>query len=314
MTGRWRDQPMVGFDTETTAADPEQARIVTACVGVASRAHGWQPKNWLLHQSEPIPAEATAIHKITTEHANTHCVPAHAAIGEIRNAIYAAWRRGLPVCGHNIVYDLTVLDRELRRHGPDGLEIRGPVIDTLVVDKAVDKYRKGARTLTAMTAHYGVDLSAADAHGAEPDALASVRLAWKLGGAPVSRIGSGRMMTREPGALLTDVPLNRLTYWQTEEYAAQRRSFARYRERKGDPLEDTSTDWPLRAYSGAMTADKSGDKPTTETTKTTKTETTETEATTGATTVTVDNTNPDPGKRKDTTDGGDDTKGQGTAN
>ena len=43
----WRDSPMVGFDTETDGPDPEDARIITACVGVAS-SEGWKPQSWMV--------------------------------------------------------------------------------------------------------------------------------------------------------------------------------------------------------------------------------------------------------------------------
>lgn len=195
MTGEWRHRPMVGFDLETTGVDVETARIVTACVGVAGKA-GWSARNWLLTQDEPIPAEATAIHGITTEYANECGTAPTASLPEIVADLYRGWEMGLPIVGHNISYDLTVLDRNLRRHDLPPLEVRGPVIDTMVADKMADKYRKagacrcgrcgGRRTLVDVAAHHGIRLDESDAHGAEADALASCRIAWVLGASWVS--------------------------------------------------------------------------------------------------------------------------------
>ena len=253
----WRDSAMLALDFETSSADPEQARIVTACAGSASSA-GWEPAEWLLRQDAPIPAEATAIHGITTEKANAHGRPAAECVLEVRNVLLTAWSLGQPVVGFNICYDLTVLDRESRRHGHGPLPILGPVIDGLVLDKAIDKFRRGSRKLVDVCAHYGITLDGA--HDSTADALASARLAWKLA-------------LLLPNNILQSDPTE-LTRWQETQYADQRRSFAEYRRRKGEPLDDESTDWPIRPMpdrSPSMTAlyDTSTEVDTTEPTEAT---------------------------------------------
>lgn len=220
---------MCGFDLETDSPDPQDARVVTACVGLAS-PQGWNPRNWTLQTTRPIPAGAQAIHGITTDYADEYGTDHTDGLVEIRDALHAAWALGAPVVGWNIVYDLTVLDRELRRHGHGGLRVTGPVIDGLVLDKAVDKFRKGSRKLVDVATHYGVPLGA-DAHGAEADALASCRIVWKIAAHP---------------ALPTE--LHDLHAFQVGQFEVQRLSFIDYRRRKGDPLDDESTDWPLRPY------------------------------------------------------------------
>lgn len=227
----WRDEPMLAFDLETTAPDPEQARIVTACAGIASAA-GWEPSEWLLRQDAPIPEGAIAVHGITTEKANAEGRDAAECVLEIRNVVLTAWSVGRPVVGYNITYDLTVLDRESRRHGHGPLPILGPVLDGLVIDKAVDRYRRGSRKLVDVCAHYGITLDAA--HDSTADALAAARLVWRLAGALPTT------------ALRTD--LGEVTDWQAARYAEQRASFADYRRRRGEPLDDESIDWPIRPY------------------------------------------------------------------
>jgi DNA polymerase-3 subunit epsilon len=226
---------MAGLDLETTDSDPESARIVTACVG-AHTADGWRAENWLLQQEQPIPADATAIHGITTEHADTHGQEPVEALTQIRDSLYHHWSQGRPVVAYNAPYDLTVLDRSLQRAGLGRLEIRGPVIDPKVIDQAVDKFRKGSRRLADVCRHYGVTLSSADAHGAEADARATCSLARRLGGArlPDEYSPIGRH------------DLHDLHQWQVDTYRADIIDFANYRLRKGNPLEDTNTDWPIR--------------------------------------------------------------------
>ena len=224
----WRDKPMLGWDTETDSPNPEDAHIVTACAGWAS-PDGWAPINWILKPDRPIAVEAQAIHGITTEFAEEHGLDRKVGLSQIRDALEAAWALDSPVVIFNAPYDTTTLDRELRRNGLPGLRVAGPVIDPLVLDKAVDRYRKGSRKLVDAAAHYGVELGA-EAHGAEADALAACRIAWKI------------------GRRYDDLPesADELHTFQADAYREQRLSFAEYRREKGQPLDDESTDWPIR--------------------------------------------------------------------
>lgn len=103
---------------------------------------------------------------------------------------------GWPVVIYNAPYDLTVLDRECRRHGlatvadrceDDNVELR--VVDPLVIDKAADRDRKGSRTLPAVCAHHGIPFRETDAHTSHGDALAAARLAWVLAHRYPSQLG-----------------------------------------------------------------------------------------------------------------------------
>src|SRR5690606_9444921 len=78
----------------------------------------------------------------------------------------------------NAPYDLSLLHREALRHGLEPLAAPSPVIDPLVIDKAVDRYRRGKRTLEVSAEHYGVDLL--DAHDAGADAIAAGRVAQAI--------------------------------------------------------------------------------------------------------------------------------------
>ncbi len=236
----WSDLPIAGFDLETTGADPESARVVAACVGLQA-AEGWVAQSWLLRQSSPIPVEATQVHGITTELANANGEDPTVALAQIRDALYSHWKSGWPVAAFNAPYDMTVLDRDLRRVGLGGLDVRGPILDPRVIDKEVDKYRKGRRQLGDVCARYGVTLTPSEAHGADADAHAACSLARQLGRS---------RLPRSPKTL-KEISLVEIHSWQANAYRAAMLEFAAYRRRIGQPLEDTNTEWPLREFCGA---------------------------------------------------------------
>lgn len=167
------------FDTETDNPDPTEAFIIQAAlihVKPGSELRQWK---WLVKPRRPIPAEATAVHGISTEQAERDGEPVHAVISELAAILTECWTPACPLVGHNIGYDITVTDRELGRIWDRELLPAGPVIDTLLLDKELDKYRAGSRQLSDQCRHYGLELGA-DAHDAFADALAAGRLLHKM--------------------------------------------------------------------------------------------------------------------------------------
>lgn len=210
----WADGPMSPFDLESSGANPEDDRIVTATVmtivGSTPRV-----RSWLVDPGVDIPEEAAAIHGITTEHARAHGRRAAEAIPQIRNAIVEELYAGRPLVIYNSPFDLTVLDRECRRHGVEPVgAARVPlrVIDPLVIDRAVDKYRKGSRKLVDVARHYGVTLPEEDAHTSTGDCLATARVAWCL----AKRTPAGRMN------------IDQLQTWQREAHSRWAANFEDY--------------------------------------------------------------------------------------
>lgn len=236
----WHTDTLVAFDTETTGTNPETDRIVTATITWIDVPTGtYDSRGWLVDPGIDIPEQATAVHEITTEQARADGARPDVAIPEIEQALWQAWIKGVPVVVYNAPYDLTLLDRELRRYGGRGLHGIGPVIDPLVIDKSVDRYRKGSRKLAAVCAHYGIELSDDDAHTSDGDALAAARLAWVLA-------------ERHPQQLGCE--LAELQYLQAEWFADQSARFEQFlRGRKtaeNAPVEEVDAivlnrSWPL---------------------------------------------------------------------
>lgn len=167
------------FDLETTGVDVAADRIVTAHVGVLDEfGTVVQRADWLADPGIEIPDSAAAIHGITTERARAEGRPPAEVVAEIVTALRALFDAGVPVVAYNASYDFSLLAHEAVRHGVDPLRDPGPVIDPLVLDKAVDRYRRGKRTLDVVSEHYGVVLDGA--HEASADAIAAGRVAQAI--------------------------------------------------------------------------------------------------------------------------------------
>lgn len=235
----WVDQPMVGFDTETTGVDVDRDRIVTAAL-VRRTAAGTQVSRWLIDPGIDIPAAATAVHGITTEHARTHGCAPREALDEIAAELAAAVTRAEPVVAFNASYDLTLLDAELRRHGLPTLPERlghpvRAVLDPLVLDRHLDRYRRGKRRLGDVCAHYGV---AADGlHSADADVVATLDVLAAMAAA------FPQLAEAEPDVL------------HDRQVLAHRRwaeSFNAWRTDQGLPGPGAETSWPCRTAAARL--------------------------------------------------------------
>jgi DNA polymerase-3 subunit epsilon len=181
----WHELPRAAFDLETTGTDPRTARIVTASVVIVNgRDELLQHHEWLVDPGIEIPEAAAAVHGITTQKARAEGRDAAEATTEIATLLGELFQT-MPVMAFNAPYDFTVLEAESRRHGVASID-PSPVIDPLVLDRAVDRYRRGKRTLTVMSEFYGVSL--VDAHTSAADALATIGVADAIARRYPSRI------------------------------------------------------------------------------------------------------------------------------
>jgi len=221
-------ESLATFDTETTGVDVRGARIVSACLAELGPAGEVVTRtDWLIDPGIEIPEQASRIHGITSERARAEGVPAADGVGSIVAALRAALARGIGLVVYNAPYDLSLLAHEAHRHGHEGI-VAQPIVDPIILDKQVDRYRKGKRTLDLTAAHYGVELT--DAHDAGADAIAAARIAQAIG-------------ARYRDALPEDVmELHRAQIgWAAEQQA----SFAKYMRERVDPnwVSDRS-EWP----------------------------------------------------------------------
>lgn len=247
----WWTGAALGFDTETDGPIPTEARIITAAMVLVTPGNPPNEMELMVQPEREIPEGAVKVHGITTERAMAEgqlrevAIPMIAAtIGELANA-------DIPVVCHNAPYDLTLLDREMRRLGVGRLEIERnvfatlgmvnlfigadlvttfPVLDTMVLDKACDRYRRGSRKLIYTAKHYGVPMAEGSAHGAQADTIAALRIA-------IAIANSGHFADKSL------INLNAAqAQWKAEQQRGLRQHFME--TGKGDPA-TVSEWWPL---------------------------------------------------------------------
>ena len=168
----WLDSPLLALDTESTGTDPTEARIVQITVGMSVGPGDWHPWTRIGNPGVPIPDASAKIHGYTDTRVQTEGTTPSAALTKAYATLTDTAHRGIPVVAHNAAFDLTLLDREFRRHLgepiPDGLI----VLDTLCLFRRFD-WTTGGRSLSKLAARYDITFPA---HDAEADALASLKL------------------------------------------------------------------------------------------------------------------------------------------
>ncbi|MEU8920033.1 exonuclease domain-containing protein [Kitasatospora sp. NPDC048545] len=196
MHNPWHLNRMAALDFEASDKTPDTARIVSCALIHLGGGMPTEHRTWLVNPGVAQEPEAIAVHGLTDEYLAEHGMPADRAVAEIAQAVAEAVGVGIPLVGHNIgSYDLTLLDRETRRHHGAGLEeITGPltrVIDTMTLDRHAAPYRRrvsatqGPYQLRTTVETYGQGNVLAwdeeQAHGAEYDAHKAAQAAWVMG-------------------------------------------------------------------------------------------------------------------------------------
>jgi DNA polymerase III subunit epsilon len=231
----WTTREMLGFDFETTGVDrfndvPVSYALVTVVGGeVVSTDAG------LIDPGREIPQGATEVHGITTERARREGMPMSDAIRNISDAVLAASSRGVPLVGMKLDYDLTILETQGLNCLGQGIVARGwrgPVLDVVVVDRHLDRYRPGRRTLSALCELYGVDIG--NAHDASADAIASIKVLMA--------------MTARYGKLRHAEPMF-LHQSQIQWHRQWARNFDQWRKGEGlEPIDPRDHVWPVAPF------------------------------------------------------------------
>lgn len=232
----WHLNPLLSIDTETTGVDPFSDRIVeiaAVCVMPDGTAvNGWSQ---IIDPGIEIPPGASAVHGISTSRAQAEGVEPAVALAELARRVLehiATWgANDAPICVYNGTFDWPLILTEAARYGIEIPPFAG-ILDPLLIDRRVDKYRKGSRKLVDVAKHYGVTLSDEEAHGGLADATAAARVMRKI---------------LEKWPALTDYSLATLWLRQVRAHEEWRFGFVDHMRRTKDPDFDVPVGWPLPA-------------------------------------------------------------------
>lgn len=221
--------PMCALDTETTGVDSFTDRVVT-CSMIYDDGKGNQTeRDWLINPGIEIPEGASNVHGITTEKAQAEGITPQEGLRQIAESMIPMIDAGVPLVIYNAPYDLTLLLAEFERYGISFSHEFNRVIDPYVIDKAIDKFRKGKRTLTITAEHYGYDLGDS-AHAADADNKAAIHVARAV-------IQKG---------FTDDSSIEEIHETQIHWKAEQSASFQAYLRRTKEPDAVIDGQWPVR--------------------------------------------------------------------
>ena len=159
------------LDTETTGLDPYQGHrvIEIGCVELVNRIPSGQTFHRYINPQRDMPAEALAVHGLTTEFLKDK--PLFAEVAEELIAFIA----DAPLVIHNAAFDIAFINAELERAKLPVLT-RDRLVDTLLLARR--KHPGMSNRLDDLCTRYGINNSQRTKHGALLDAkiLAEVYL------------------------------------------------------------------------------------------------------------------------------------------
>jgi DNA polymerase-3 subunit epsilon len=168
---------LIGFDTETTGIDPKTDKILSIAYtrGSDSEDIAIRYLNW----DVDVPEEASAVNGLTREKL--------AEIGEepavvLREVAEYLTSSPANLMAYNVAFDIKMLYWDLLEVGESDLAralVQKTVVDPLVIDRALDQYRKGGRKLIDVAKAFGAKYDDIDLHEADSDVRLMMRV-WRL--------------------------------------------------------------------------------------------------------------------------------------
>lgn len=154
------------FDLETTSKHPQHARIVEWAVVV------FDVETITSHHSRvdpgvPLPIEASRIHSIT----EADLIAAPTSAQSLPKLLNLLAQQSLVITYNGDEYDLKVLAAECQRHGLTMPSLRHlDIYPIAAATSRLPEYRRGARTLSTISAQHGIAIGRS--HCAADDARA----------------------------------------------------------------------------------------------------------------------------------------------
>ena len=171
------------LDTETTGLDPVQGHrlVELGCIELVNRIPTGATFHVYLNPEREVPAEAAAIHGLTTEFLKDK-----PRFIEVVDEFLAFIGEEAPLVIHNAAFDHGFLCTELKR-SERVLIARERLVDTLMLARR--KHPAGPNRLDDLCVRYGIDNSRRTKHGALLDAEILAEVYVELIGARQAQLG-----------------------------------------------------------------------------------------------------------------------------
>ena len=178
------------LDTETTGLDPAQGHrlVEVGCIELLNRIPTGATFHAYLNPEREVPAEAFAIHGLSSEFLKDH-----KRFSEIADEFLAFIGDDTPLVIHNAGFDHGFLCAELKRV-ERALIARERLVDTLLLARR--KHPAGPNRLDDLCARYGIDNSRRTKHGALLDAEILAEVYLELIGARQAQLGLAETVER----------------------------------------------------------------------------------------------------------------------
>jgi DNA polymerase-3 subunit epsilon len=169
----WSVGPLLGFDLETTGVDPYRDLPVQVALV------RWDPRGrprrsvFIVDPGREIPAGAQAVHGISTQRARREGCPLAEAVAILHAVLFRAQVEQVPVVAMNASFDITIATLLFRAFGLSPIAWEA-LVDPLVIDRQVDRYRSGKRRLEALCRTYDVELTSPHDAGSDADATVAI--------------------------------------------------------------------------------------------------------------------------------------------
>ena len=229
---------LIVFDTETTGIDTENDRIITCFIRARDGDEIVFEKNWVIDPGVEIPKEASDVHGMTTEWVRENGrKDVREALEEIHRTLtkYVVW--DYLVCGYNHAFDLSILEAEITRHGPEYAWYfpgEAEFLDPAIFSRKFDKFKKGGHQLITVAKRNGIEVEEDRLHAADYD----VEVTEKLVKVFLNRAWKELASLRQ--GLTPDEFITKLQEWQATEKAEWADGLTQYFESQGKREEDGS--------------------------------------------------------------------------
>ena len=188
MTKKWNQGLFCGFDLETTGLDSDTDHIVQIGISMSLGSplgDGFSaplPSMSYDRIVDPgVPILNSDIHGITDDVVAARGTPEADAVNELVWVLRAMQDSGTPVVAYNAAFDFTFARSLAARHKITWNLYDLKIIDPMVIDKEVDKYRRGSRRMGDVAKYYGLDVETDQLHSAMYDASLAVQLTRTMG-------------------------------------------------------------------------------------------------------------------------------------